>query len=142
MDGVCTLSLKPSVLRASFFAYEDVTPGAITDCVVESVDAGGAVLSLGAGLRARATLAHLSDSGAARAGSKLKVGATVKARILTVDAAAKRATATLKPSLLGSKYPALARAADAQPGTVAHGYVTGVKVRVLRGAHARACALH
>jgi rRNA biogenesis protein RRP5 len=127
MDGVCIASLKPSVLRAAFFSYADVAPGAFCDATIESLDERGATLSLGAGLRARASLAHLSDTGSSRAAAKLRPGGAVRGRVLSVDVAKKRVTLTLKPALLGSKYAALAAPALATPGTLAHGTVTGVK---------------
>jgi rRNA biogenesis protein RRP5 len=127
LEDCAVLSLKPSVLRAAFFGYADVAPGSLVDCVVEAVDAAGAALSLGAGLRARAATQHLSDTGAARAGAKLKPGAAVRGRVLAVDAAARRVTVTLKPSLVNSKLPALATPTDAPAGTAAHGFVTGVQ---------------
>ena len=127
LEDCAVLSLKPSVLRAAFFGYADVAPGSLVDCVVESVDASGAALSLGAGLRARAATQHLSDTGAARAAAKLRPGAAVRGRVLAVDAAARRVSVTLKPSLVNSKLPALATPADAPAGTTAHGFVTGVQ---------------
>lgn len=53
-------------------------------------------------LRAWVTSAHLPGK------SKLKVGQTVRGRVLERDAGAKKIIMTLKKSLVGSKLPAIA----------------------------------
>jgi rRNA biogenesis protein RRP5 len=55
------------------------------------------------------------------------VGSSVTCRILDVDSSTRKARATLKRSLVESKLPPLACAADAVPGAVAHGVITGVQ---------------
>lgn len=56
-----------------------------------------------------------------------QVGTSVTCRILDVDSSTRKARATLKRSLVESKLPPLASAADAAPGAVAHGVITGVQ---------------
>lgn len=59
----------------------------------------------------------------------MQVGQTVAGRVLTVDAATKRLSLTLKPGLLTSKLPLIVSQQQAVPGIKAHALVTGVKVR-------------
>lgn len=128
MDGLAALSLKASVFGAAFFSVGDVSPGVLAEATVESCDAvRGCLLSLGPGLRASCSVSHLSDAGGAAAAKKLRPGARVRCRVLAVDAAARRVSVTLKPTLLAAKHPPLCSAADAPPGRVAQGWVTGVQ---------------
>lgn len=127
MDGLAALSLRPSVLNAAFFSASDASPGDAAEATVLRVEASGATLELSPGLKAHVPLLHLSDTGGARAAKRLKAGARVQCRVLTVDAKRKRLVCTLKPSLVACKHPPLCTADDAVPGRVAQGWVTGVQ---------------
>ncbi len=127
VDGLAAVSLRPGAVDGGGAGAGDLVPGARLGATVVEASAAGAVLQLGPGLRASVPPAHLSDVPSARAHKKLHAGQRVEARILTVDASGRRATATLKPALVGSKLPALARLEDAAVGARAHGAVTGVQ---------------
>jgi rRNA biogenesis protein RRP5 len=55
-----------------------------------------------------------------------QVGTRLKVRILEADPSRRRVTVTAKKTLLNSKLPIVATAGSA-PGTVTHGYVTGLE---------------
>jgi rRNA biogenesis protein RRP5 len=153
MDGLVAVSLKPSVVDAPFFTLDDITVGALVEVTLVAVDTsagGGATVALAPGLKGTVPLAHCSDAGTATAAKKLRAGARLKARVLQVDTRTRRVLATLKPSVVNSKFPPLCSVADASPGQVAHGCITGIQAYGVfvaffgdvRGlAHARHCGL-
>jgi rRNA biogenesis protein RRP5 len=58
--------------------------------------------------------------------SRTQAGTRLKVRILEADASRRRVTVTAKKTLLNSKLPIVATVGTA-PGTVTHGYVTGLE---------------
>ena len=153
MDGLVAVSLKRSVVDAPFFTLDDITVGALVEVTLVAVDisaGGGATVALAPGLKGTVPLAHCSDAGTATAAKKLRAGARLKARVLQVDSRTRRVLATLKPSVVNSKFPPLCSVADASPGQVAHGCITGIQAYgvfvaffgdVKGLAHARHCGL-
>ncbi|EFN56095.1 hypothetical protein CHLNCDRAFT_145628 [Chlorella variabilis] len=105
----------------------DVRPGMPVSGTVSRVEEYGLLVALTSSIRALVPVLHASDVGTAKALRKFKAGQTVAGKVLTVDPATKKVTMTLKPSLVGSKLPPIARTQDAVPGGRSHGVVTGAR---------------
>ncbi|KAL4538228.1 hypothetical protein Ndes2526B_g03454 [Nannochloris sp. 'desiccata'] len=127
MDGLASLSLKQSVLEQSFLGAGDVTAGMkVTGTVVKS-DEGALIVALTSHLKALVPGLHMSDIASTKAYKKYKEGQKVTGKVLQVDLSAKKLLLTLKPSLVDSKLPVLAKIEDALPGVKSHGVITGVQ---------------
>ncbi len=127
MDGLASLSLKPSVLEQTFLSPGDVNPGMkVTGTVVKSEE-GALIVALTSHLKALVPGLHMSDIASSKAYKKYKEGQKVTGKILQVDASQKKLLLTLKPSLVDSKLPVLSKIEDALPGVKSHGVITGVQ---------------
>ena len=70
---------------------------------------------------------HVSDVPGRVTSSKVREGAKLKFRVLSVDLARRRAAVTHKKALVKSELAVVASLADAAPGATSHGAVTGVE---------------
>jgi rRNA biogenesis protein RRP5 len=130
LDGLATVSLKPSVIEQAIHSVKDLYPGQLLPAVTVAkvLDQGGLVLQLNATLKALVPALHMSDLGTKKGGTKgkFKEGQKVTGRVLSVDPVEKKVQVTLKKSLLGSKLPVLSDLRQASPGMKVHGVVTGI----------------
>lgn len=99
-DALFLLSFQQSILSQPFLRYEDVPVGDLVQAKVEKVVLkGGIVLELAQGVTGFVTETHVSDIKLSDPGKKFKQGATVRARVLSVDAERRRIALSLKKSL-------------------------------------------
>lgn len=136
LEGIVSVSLKPSVVDAELVQYADAVPGLIVRGIVASVDGKvGAVVRLGDKLKGFVTPMHMSDVPAldarghplkeVKASGRFAIGAKIACRILSCDPTKKKLMLTAKKTLVRCKLPALATYTDLEPGSIAHGFVTG-----------------
>ena len=76
LEGLSSLSLKPSVLAREIFSVADLKPGALVNAVIAAVEHFGAIVELGGagGPRALCPTAHLHESLAAAAAAAMATG--------------------------------------------------------------------
>ena len=94
---------------------------------VVAVEPYGAVVKLAPGVKALCPPHHVSDVPGRVTSSKVREGAVLKFRVLSVDLARRRAAVTHKKALVKSELAVVASLADAAPGATSHGVVTGVE---------------
>ena len=102
MDGVCVCSSQDSVMNQSFLYIEDVKPGMDVSGEVVSIESYGILIKLTSVLKALIPTVHASDVILSDLHKKYKIGQTVKARVLHVDAKTKRITLTAKKNFVKS----------------------------------------
>ncbi len=126
MDGIASVSLKPSVVEGSLFDMTEIKPGMKITGIVNKVDDNAIVLQISPHLRAIVPALHYSDTVHKKSHKKFKEGQTVSGRVLEVKPD-RKIIVTMKKSLIESKYPMIAGFDDVVSGMRSHGVVTGVK---------------
>lgn len=74
LEGLATVSLKPSVVEQKLLTYDDVIPGMEVRGTVVSVEDWGARLQLSDSIRAICPLAHMSEVALSKRSPKFQVG--------------------------------------------------------------------
>jgi len=134
VDGLASLSLRPSVLAQSVLVGSQLVVGAEASGTVREVGETCLWVDLGPGVRARVPDIHMADVGVGRAHRRFKEGQKVHGLVL--EATPGRAPVlTLKKGLTRSRLPRLASVNDAVAALAAavlkgepvlvHGTVTG-----------------
>ena len=130
LDGLASLSLKPSDLARTLATVGDLVVGSAVDGTVEAAHpARGLLVLLAPGLRARVPPEHLAPPGRSAAGAVARhpAGSALSgARVWGVEPGAGRATLTLRKALANPKLAPLVGFGAALPGARTHGVVTGV----------------
>ena len=125
--GVAVVSCRPSTLDQPFLSLDELAPGMDVRGEVVAVEPYGAVVKLAPGVKALCPPHHVSDVPGRVTSSKVREGAVLKFRVLSVDLARRRAAVTHKKALVKSELAVVASLADAAPGATSHGVVTGVE---------------
>ncbi|KAF2276377.1 rRNA biogenesis protein-like protein RRP5 [Westerdykella ornata] len=139
LDGLYQLSLEKKVLEQPFLRVQDVKVGQVVKGKVEKliVDKKGhtsVLVSLAEGIRGLVSERHLADVRLQHPERKFRDGATVTARVLSVDVEKRHVKLTLKKSLVNSDvepwvdYSTLS-VNDRGPGTLVEVKPAGAKVR-------------
>lgn len=107
LDGLHTVSLQQSILDQPFLRHEDVPAGEAVKVKIEKVIIGpagikGLIVKITDSISGFVPDLHLSDSVLQHPEKKFREGATVKARILSVDLSKRQVRLTLKKSLVNS----------------------------------------
>jgi rRNA biogenesis protein RRP5 len=127
IDGLASVSLKPSVIEGTLVDISEIKPGLRVTGIVEKVDETCLKLRLSPHLRAHVPALHFSDAAHKKAHKKFKEGQVVNGKVLEVDRDKKKIIVTLKQTLLESKYPMLTSLEDASTGIRSHGVITGMQ---------------
>ena len=127
LDGVAVVSCRPSTLDQPFLSLDELAPGMDVRGEVVAVEPYGAVVKLAPGVKALCPPNHVSDVPGRVTSSKVREGAKLKFRVLSVDLQRRRAAVTHKKALVKSELAVVASLADAVPGATSHGVVTGVE---------------
>ncbi|KAG2446158.1 hypothetical protein HXX76_000753 [Chlamydomonas incerta] len=142
MDGMATVTVRPSQVSASVLSLADLAPGMLVAGTVTAVpdkDGGGGavVVAVAEGVRGVVPPLHATElagsgskGGRSAAKIKVKVGEKVEARVLEVDPATRRLTLTLRKALLAPKAVPLASLESAVAGGRYSGLVTGFHDRL------------
>ncbi|EFJ44854.1 rRNA processing protein Rrp5/programmed cell death protein 11 [Volvox carteri f. nagariensis] len=145
LDGMASVTVRPSQVNAAVLSFTDLTPGMLVAGTVISVpdrDGDGPLLvQIAEGVKGLVPPLHASElTGAAAAAAgktsggkrriKVKVGDRVEARVLDLDLGARKVTLTLRKAFLATKAAPLVSAAQAVPGSRFHGMVTGLHDRL------------
>ncbi|KAI8613188.1 hypothetical protein BC830DRAFT_497872 [Chytriomyces sp. MP71] len=80
-DNLLQLTMKPSVLNATFMRRSDVKVGMIVKGTVTKVEDYGLMVNLADGISALVPRTHLAESTVANPGKMFKIGSSVKARV-------------------------------------------------------------
>ncbi|CAO1632421.1 unnamed protein product [Jaminaea pallidilutea] len=125
-DRLLLLSFQDSVLRKSFMRVDEVEVGSTVRATVTRFGANGSAifLNLGGAFEGVVFPLHFADVPLKRPEKKYKPGATVNARILSVDSVRNRIVCTLKKSLLSSELAIVASIQDARVGVVTQATVS------------------
>ncbi|KAI8609381.1 hypothetical protein BC830DRAFT_844955, partial [Chytriomyces sp. MP71] len=125
-DNLLQLTMKPSVLNATFMRRSDVKVGMIVKGTVTKVEDYGLMVNLADGISALVPRTHLAESTVANPGKMFKIGSSVKARVLSVNAEKRRIAMTLKKSLVNSTLPLVSRYSASYVAQVADGFIVSV----------------
>eukprot|EP00890_Picochlorum_soloecismus_P005949 jgi/Picsp_1/6355/NSC_03704-R1_protein rrp5 homolog len=126
IDGLASVSLKPSVVESSILDLSDISIGLKVNGIVEKIDEKAIFLRLAPHLKGMVPTLHMSDAASVNAYKKFKVGQKVKGRILEIDNNRKRVKVSLKQSLVDSSLPIISCFEDAKAGMRSHGVVSGI----------------
>jgi rRNA biogenesis protein RRP5 len=128
VDGLANVTMKQSQLDEPFLRYEDLQVGSVVAGKIAAVHQKGVEIKLTSTIKAFCPRIHLADSVVSDPESRFKVGSEVSCRVLAVDPQARRATVTLKKSLVNtSDIDMLASYADASPDSITRGFIIAVK---------------
>lgn len=127
MDGLASISLKPSVVEGTLFDVAEIKAGMKITGIIDKVDDISMLLKISPHLRASIPALHYSDTVHKKSHKKFKAGQTVMGRVLEVKEESKKIIVTLKKSLVETKYPIISSLEDVVAGMRSHGVVTAVK---------------
>lgn len=109
IEDIILLSVRNSVLNASCLAYDELKVGQVVKCTITSINSknGGVAVKLSDFVRGFIPKIHTGDTPLSETliGKKLKVGAEIKAKILSLNPNEKRCILTAKKTLVKSKLP-------------------------------------
>ncbi|KAJ3029392.1 UNVERIFIED_CONTAM: Protein RRP5, partial [Siphonaria sp. JEL0065] len=126
-DNLLQLSMKPSILEATFVRREDVKPGMLVSAKVTKVEDFGVFADLTNGISALVPVAHLAEGIVSNPSKKFKIGSTIQARVLTSDVEKRRIALTLKKPLVDSDLPLLSCYDPSMIGSIVDGYIINIK---------------
>ncbi|KAL0071786.1 rRNA biogenesis protein rrp5 [Marasmius tenuissimus] len=130
-DGLLQISLKPSVLEQKYLQAGDAQVGEIVKGTIRKLTDSGLFVSLSGNLDGVVWPNHYADIILKHPAKRFRIGATIKCRVLVVDAERKRISLTAKKTLLDSDLPIISSYDDADAGKVAHGVVFKVTTKAL-----------
>jgi len=127
IDGLVTLTMKPSVLATDVMVYEDVKAGAELRVKVVKLTDKGCLVAVSENVRGLIPPGHFADTELKNPEKLLVAGKMLKTRVLSVHAPSRRLILTNKKSLVSSELPVLADIQEARAGMVCHGHVAKVQ---------------
>ncbi|PWN19489.1 nucleic acid-binding protein [Microstroma glucosiphilum] len=125
-DRLLLLSFQKSTLEKAFMRVSEVEVGSNVRATVTRIGPNGSAifLDLGGAFPGVVFPLHFADVPLKKPEKKYKPGATVKARVLSVDPARNRIVLTLKKSLVASELPVISSIQDARVGVVTQATVS------------------
>ncbi|CAO3592652.1 unnamed protein product [Absidia cylindrospora] len=126
VDGVLSLTTKPSILKDAFLQLSDVVVGEVVDGTVDKLTNQGLVVKLSSRISGFVPSHHLADVKLSRPELKFKSGGKVRVRVLMVDEERNKLVLTLKKSLLKTDLPLIKSLSDAKPKMATHGVIVNV----------------
>ena len=126
-DGVSVLSCRKSVIDQPFLSADELEPGMRVRGEVVSLEPYGAMVRLAPGVKALCPPHHVSDVPGRVSSAKVKEGARLQFRVLSVDRLRNRVSVTHKKTLVKSDLSIVSCEKDAVVGVRCHGVVTGVE---------------
>ncbi|KAJ4484909.1 hypothetical protein C8J55DRAFT_32010 [Lentinula edodes] len=130
-DGLLQLSLKPSVLARKHLQVTDVHVGEIIKGVIKNLNDSGLFVSLSETVDGVVWPNHFADIRLKNPSKRFKIGATIKCRVLVVDAERNRVSLTAKKSLIESDLPRITAFEHVKIGVVALGVIFKVLPKAL-----------
>ncbi|KAI8090037.1 uncharacterized protein BX664DRAFT_281445 [Halteromyces radiatus] len=127
VDGVFSLTTKPSILNNKYFQHSDVTIGEILDVTVSKMISKGLVVNLSSSISGFVPLHHLADVKLSRPEMTFKPGNKVRARVTSVNQEQGKVSLTLKKSLINSELPLIKSLQEVEPKMASHGVIISVK---------------
>ena len=127
IDGLVTLTMKPSVLATDVMVYEDVKAGGELRVKVVKLTDKGCLVAVSENVRGLIPPGHFADTELKNPEKLLVAGKMLKTRVLSVHAPSRRLILTNKKSLVSSELPVLADIQEARAGMVCHGHVAKVQ---------------
>ena len=127
IDGLVTLTMKPSVLACDIMVYEDVKAGAELRVKVVKLTEKGCMVAVSENVRGLIPPGHFADTELKNPEKLLVPGKMLKTRVLSVHAPSRKLILTNKKSLVNSELPVLADIGEAKAGMVCHAYVSKVQ---------------
>ncbi len=131
MDGLASVTVRPSQVNAAVLSMSDLAPGAVVTGTVTAVPSksgeGVVVVSVAEGVRGIVPPLHAAETtGSGGPGRvKVKVGDKVEARVWEVEAGARKLVLSLRKALLTPKTRPLVAREQAALGAKFHGVITG-----------------
>ena len=126
-DGISVVSARRSVVDQPFLSADELEPGMRVRGEVVALEPYGAMVRLAPGVKALCPPHHVSDVPGRVSSAKVKEGAVLQFRVLSVDKLRRRVAVTHKKTLVRSELTVVASLADAAVGARCHGVVTGVE---------------
>lgn len=125
-DRLLLLSFQKSTLEKSFMRVTEVEVGSQVKATITRIGSNGSAIfvNLGGAFEGVVFPLHFADVPLKKPEKKYKPGATVKARVVSVDSARNRIVLTLKKSLVSSELPVVSSIQDARVGVVTQATVS------------------
>jgi ribosomal protein S1 len=131
IEDIILLSIRPSVIDATFMAYSELKVGQVIKCTVRSINPnnGGVNVKISDFVSGFIPKIHTSDVPLSEIllPRKMKPGAEIKCRILQLDSEGKRCVLTAKNTLVKSKLSLLDSFDQIQYGMETYGVVVSVQ---------------
>jgi rRNA biogenesis protein RRP5 len=125
LEGTLLLSHRKTDWKDPYLSYADVKVGELVEGTVKSVNSKGVVLTISSRVEAFCPRSHLSDVEVSDPESRFKVGSTIKARVLRVNAAEHAAFVTFKKSLIKSTLEII-KDYSVESGVWGHGCIVSI----------------
>ncbi|KAG6862187.1 hypothetical protein C0995_004269 [Termitomyces sp. Mi166 len=122
-DGLLQLSFKPSIIEQKFLQIADVQVGEVVKGTIKKLTETGLFVSLSGNIDGVVWPNHYADIILKHPSKRFKIGASIKCRVLVVDAERRRISLTAKKTLLESTLPLISTFEDAKVGVVTHAVV-------------------
>ncbi|KAF9527766.1 hypothetical protein CPB83DRAFT_376457 [Crepidotus variabilis] len=122
-DGLLQLSMKPSIIQQKYLQVTDVAVGEIIKGTIKKLTDNCLIVSLSGGVDGIVWPNHYADIMLKHPAKRFKEGASIKCKVLGVDAERKRIVLSAKKTLLDSTLPILSTPEDVKQGIVTHAVV-------------------
>lgn len=131
-DNLYILSLQRSILEQRFLRLEDIEVGQVVTGTIETIlqdteSVNGLLVRICPGITGLVPPIHMSDVLSKKSDKKFKEGASVKARVLSIDLDRRRLKLTMKKTLVNSDQPVWSSWDDLQVGQSTVGTLTKVE---------------
>ncbi|KAJ3122551.1 rRNA biogenesis protein rrp5 [Physocladia obscura] len=127
LDNIVQVSLKASVLDATFMNHKDIQAGDIVKAKIKKVEEFGLIVSLTDRINGVIPSSHLGEAVVKNPSRIFKVDATVKCRVLAVDVEAKKVVLTLKKPLVNSTLHIVSTYDASNIDTITEGHILAIK---------------
>lgn len=131
LDGCLQLSFRPSVLEQKFLQVGEVQVGELIKGTVKRLTDSALFISMSGSVDGVVWPNHYADIALKHPQRRFRPGASIKCRVLVVDAERKRIVLTSKKTLLDSPLPIVAKFEDATVGLITHAVVFKVTEKSL-----------
>ncbi|KAI0027317.1 nucleic acid-binding protein [Vararia minispora EC-137] len=132
LDGLLQLSMRSSVLEQRFLQVDDVQPGELMKGVVKRLTVSALFVSISGSVDGAIFPNHYADIPLKQPQRRFKPGASIKCRVLIVDADRKRIVLTAKKTLVESDLPLITSFEEAKVGMITHAVVFRIAERRLQ----------
>lgn len=131
VDGVVDLSLKKSIVDNEYYTYDNIMPGTLVECTIESFKEKGVWVRIGntiiSPIKGFLNNIHLADVILKHPDRVFSVGDVISCRVLNVDKNRERVRVTHKKTLVKTKLPIITEYEQLKENMIVHAYIATIK---------------